>query len=58
MNEMNITRWQVTCSVNNEDVKSSVEVATTGKAAIAKLKRKMRGAVSSAGAFKFRAERL
>lgn len=48
-------RWKVDVIVGGEVVKTFHETATTSAAAIAKAKHKMRGAVSSAGAFKFKA---
>jgi hypothetical protein len=57
MKPMEFPRWQVDVTVNDEVVRSFHETATTSKAAVAKAKRKMRGAVSNAGAFKFTAKR-
>ncbi len=48
-------RWKVDVTVGGDVVKTFYETATTSAAAIAKAKHKMRGAVSSAGAFKFKA---
>jgi len=48
-------RWKVDVTVGGDVVKTLYETATTSAAAIAKAKHKMRGAVSSAGAFKFKA---
>jgi ribosomal protein S21 len=48
-------RWKVDVTVGGEIVRTFYETATTAAAAIAKAKRKLRGAVSSAGAFKFSA---
>jgi hypothetical protein len=45
----------VDVTVGGDVVKTLYETATTSAAAIAKAKHKMRGAVSSAGAFKFKA---
>lgn len=50
-------RWKVDVTVGGDLVKTFRETATTSAAAIAKAKHKMRGAVSSAGAFKFKATR-
>jgi hypothetical protein len=51
-------RWRVDVSVGGDVVRTTYETATTKEAAIGKAKRQMRGAVSSAGAFKFRATRV
>ena len=51
-------RWRVDVTVGDDLVKTFYETATTSKAAIAKAKNKMRGAVSSAGAFKFKGTRV
>ena len=51
-------RWRVDVTVGGDLVKTTYEAATTSKAAIAKAKHKLRGAVSSAGAFKFKATRV
>ena len=48
-------RWRVDVTVGGDLVKTFYETATTSAAAIAKAKHKMRGAVSNAGAFKFKA---
>jgi hypothetical protein len=48
-------RWRVDVTVGGDLVKTFYETATTSAAAIGKAKHKMRGAVSSAGAFKFKA---
>jgi hypothetical protein len=48
-------RWKVDVTVGGNVVKTFYETATTSAAALAKAKHKMRGAVSSAGAFKFKA---
>jgi len=48
-------RWRVDVTVGGDLVKTFYETATTAAAAIGKAKHKMRGAVSSAGAFKFKA---
>lgn len=48
-------RWKVDVTVGGDVVKTFYETATTSAAAVAKAKHKMRGAVSSAGAFKFKA---
>lgn len=48
-------RWRVDVTVGGDLVKTFYETATTSAAAIAKAKHKMRGAVSSAGAFRFKA---
>jgi hypothetical protein len=50
-------RWKVDVTVGGKPVKTTYETATTAKAAIAKAKHKLRGAVSSAGAFRFSAKR-
>lgn len=50
-------RWKVDVTVDGDVVKTFYEIATTAAAAIAKAKYKMRGAVSSAGAFRFKASR-
>jgi hypothetical protein len=55
---MTFPKWRVTVTVNGDVVKTFEETATTGKAAIAKVTHKMRGAVSNAGAFKFHAAKL
>lgn len=55
-------RWRVDVTVEGvpEETfhKTFYETATTSKAAVAKAKHKMRGAVSSAGAFKFKASKV
>ena len=51
-------RWKVDVTVGGDVVKTFHETATTSAAAIAKAKHKMRGAVSSAGAFKFKATKV
>ena len=51
-------RWKVDVTVGHDLVKTLYETATTSKAAIAKAKHKLRGAVSSAGAFKFKATKV
>lgn len=51
-------RWRVDVTVGGNLVKTLYETATTAAAAIGKAKHKMRGAVSSAGAFKFKAARV
>lgn len=51
-------RWKVDVTVGGDVVKTFYETATTSAAAIAKAKHKMRGAVSSAGAFKFKAAKV
>lgn len=48
-------RWKVDVTVGRDLVKTLYETATTSKAAIDKAKHKLRGAVSSAGTFKFKA---
>lgn len=48
-------RWKVDVTVGGDVVKTVYETATTSAAAIAKAKHKIRGAVSNAGAFKFKA---
>ena len=48
-------RWRVDVTVGGDVVKTFYETATTSTAAIAKAKHKMRGAVSSAGTFRFKA---
>jgi hypothetical protein len=48
-------RWRVDVTIGGDIVKTFYETATTSAAAIGKAKHKMRGAVSSAGAFKFKA---
>jgi hypothetical protein len=50
-------RWRVDVTVDGDVVKTFQETATTAKAAIGKAKHKMRGAVSNAGPFKFKAVR-
>lgn len=50
-------RWRVDVTVGGDLMNTFYETATTSKAAISKAKHKMRGAVSSAGAFKFKATR-
>jgi hypothetical protein len=50
-------RWRVDVVVDGDVVKTFHETATTSKAAIDKAKHKMRGAVSNAGPFKFKAVR-
>lgn len=50
-------RWKVDVKVGDKLVRTTHEIATTAKAAIAKAKHKLRGAVSSAGAFRFSAKR-
>ena len=51
-------RWKVDVTVGGDLVKTVYETATTSKAAIGKAKHKLRGAVSSAGAFKFKATKV
>ncbi|HSX22282.1 MAG TPA: hypothetical protein VLE97_05855 [Gaiellaceae bacterium] len=51
-------RWRVEVKVDGNVVKTFQETATTGEAAINKAKHKMRGAVSSADAFRFTAKKL
>lgn len=51
-------RWRVDVKVDGNLVKTFHETATTGEAAINKAKHKMRGAVSSAGTFKFTAKKV
>lgn len=51
-------RWRVDVTVGGDLVKTFYETATTSAAAIGKAKHKMRGAVSSAGAFKFKATKV
>lgn len=51
-------RWKVDVTVGRDLVKTLYETATTSKAAINKAKHKLRGAVSSAGAFKFKATKV
>lgn len=51
-------RWKVDVTVGNNLVKTTYETATTPAAAIAKAKHKLRGAVSSAGKFKFKATKV
>jgi hypothetical protein len=51
-------RWRVDVRVDGNLVKTFHETATTGEAAINKAKHKMRGAVSSAGAFRFTAKKV
>jgi len=55
MKPMQFPRWTVDVTVGGNIVKTFHETATTSAAAIAKAKHKMRGAVSNAGAFKFKA---
>lgn len=50
-------RWRVDVTVGGDVVKTFHETATTAEAAIGKAKHKMRGAVSNAGPFKFKAVR-
>jgi len=54
---LQVPRWRVDVTVGGAPVKTYYEAATTSAAAIAKAKYKLRGAVSSAGAFKFSAKR-
>lgn len=46
-----VSRWAVTVSVGGTVVRAYSVVATSRDAAIGKARRKLRGAVSSAGAF-------
>lgn len=55
---MQFPRWRVDVTVGGDLVKTLYETATTPAAAIAKAKHKLRGAVSSAGAFKFKASKV
>jgi hypothetical protein len=55
---LQLPRWRVDVTVGNDLVKTTYETATTSKAAIAKAKHKLRGAVSSAGRFKFNATKV
>ena len=55
---LQIPRWKVDVTVDGDLVKTLYETATTSKAAIAKAKHKLRGAVSSAGAFKFKTAKV
>jgi hypothetical protein len=55
--KMEFPRWKVDVSVGGEVLNTYYETATTKEAAIAKVKRKYRGAVSNVGAFKFTAHR-
>jgi len=57
MKPMEFPRWKVDVTVNGDVVRTYYETATTKEAAIAKAKHKLRGSVSSAGAFKFTAKR-
>lgn len=50
-------QWRVDVTVDGNIVKTFYETATTAAAAIGKAKHKMRGAVSSAEAFRFKAAR-
>lgn len=51
---MQFPHWRVDVAVDGNVVKTFYETATTPAAAISKAKHKMRGAVSNAGAFKFK----
>jgi hypothetical protein len=55
---MNATRWAVTVSVDGAVIRAYNVVATTQEAAIGKAKRKMRGAVSTAGEFVYHATQI
>lgn len=56
---MKITRWNVKCTVGDTVVATSVEAATTRKAACAKLKHKLRNhVVTNAGAIQFEASEV
>jgi hypothetical protein len=52
---LQVQSWKVDVTVGGNLVKTFHESATTSKSAVAKAKYKMRGAVSSVGAFKYKA---
>ena len=54
---LHFPRWRVDVTVGSDLVKTFYETATTKASAIGKAKHKMRGAVSNAGPFKFKAGR-
>ena len=53
---MKFPYWKVLVTVEGSIVATRYEVGSTSTAAIAKAKHKLRGASSSAGAFKFKAK--